>query len=42
VSIACGYQDPNYFTRLFKNWVGMTPTEYMEAQKKKGEGAEVL
>jgi len=42
VSIACGYQDPNYFARLFKNWIGMTPTEYMDFLKKNPEGAEAL
>lgn len=42
VSIACGYQDPNYFARLFKNWIGMTPTEYMDFLKKNPEGAETL
>jgi two-component system response regulator YesN len=40
VSVACGYQDPNYFTRLFKNWVGMTPTEYMDFLKQNPEGVE--
>lgn len=28
VSTACGYSDPNYFTRVFKRVTGMTPTEY--------------
>jgi len=28
ISIICGYQDPNYFTRLFKSITGMTPREY--------------
>ncbi|MFQ3547632.1 MAG: response regulator [Termitinemataceae bacterium] len=28
ISIACGYQDPNYFTRLFKSYTGITPSEY--------------
>ena len=28
ISIACGYSDPNYFTRVFKRLTGLTPTEY--------------
>lgn len=42
VSTACGYQDPNYFTRLFKNWIGMTPTEYVEFLRQNPEGADTL
>lgn len=28
VSIACGYSDSNYFSRVFKRITGMTPSEY--------------
>ena len=30
ICAACGYQDPNYFSRNFKKKVGLTPTEYKE------------
>jgi two-component system response regulator YesN len=28
ISYMVGYQDPNYFSRLFKKWTGQSPTEY--------------
>ena len=28
VSVACGYSDSNYFSRVFKRITGMTPSEY--------------
>lgn len=31
VSAAVGYNDQNYFSRLFKNNVGMSPTEYKDS-----------
>ncbi|MDR0782980.1 MAG: AraC family transcriptional regulator, partial [Propionibacteriaceae bacterium] len=27
----CGYPDPSYFNRLFKNRYGMTPTQYRDS-----------
>lgn len=30
VCIECGYSDPNYFSRIFKKYEGMTPSEYRE------------
>ncbi len=30
ICVMCGYSDPNYFSRIFKKYEGMTPSEYRE------------
>ncbi len=37
VGMMAGYENPNYFTRVFKKSTGMTPTEYRRALGKRGE-----
>lgn len=34
ISIACGYTDSNYFTRVFRRITGMTPSEYRQSLTK--------
>lgn len=33
IGMACGYADPNYFSRIFKKHTDMTPREYREKQE---------
>lgn len=30
ICVMCGYGDPNYFSRIFKKYEGVTPSEYRE------------
>lgn len=32
ISVQVGYQDTKYFSRLFKQWMGQTPTQFREKQ----------
>jgi len=37
VSAACGYPDPNYFSRLFKKMTGLTPTAFAAGDRPEGK-----
>ena len=37
ISTAVGYDNPHYFSRLFKKHAGMTPLEYRNRNKDKEE-----
>ncbi len=37
ICFTVGYNDPNYFSRIFKKYVGISPTDYMIERKKTEE-----
>jgi len=39
VAYACGYKDPNYFSRVFKKHYAVTPARYREQAKNASEGS---
>lgn len=41
ISTYLGYSNPNYFSRIFKATVGMTPTEYANLFKKEASESEI-
>ncbi len=34
IAVKCGYSDPQYFSKVFKNKIGLTPTQYINSLKK--------
>jgi AraC-like DNA-binding protein len=39
IALRCGFNDPNYFSRLFKKKIGMSPRQY---RRKAGRGCKKL
>ena len=35
IAVQLGYQDTKYFSRLFRQWYGYTPSQYREAHLKR-------
>lgn len=35
IAISCGFENPGYFSKIFKSWEGMSPREYRNTHKKK-------
>ncbi len=42
VAYAVGYQDPNYFSKVFKRYMKTSPIEYREELLKKGVGKQII
>jgi two-component system response regulator YesN len=37
VAFATGYQDPNYFSKIFRKFTGLSPMAYAVETKRRGE-----
>lgn len=35
IAVQCGYADSSYFTKVFRRWENMTPSQYRQSQKSK-------